>query len=103
MVTCLPAGREHQTVVSDYFVYVLQSEKDNNLYIGFTANLESRFKLHNEGKIFATKGRRPFKLVYKERHAVKGDAVKREKYLKSGCGREFLKERLKVGGCSSNG
>ena len=103
MVTCLPAGREHQIVGDKYFVYVLRSKKDNNLYIGFTDNIEARFKLHNKGRIFATKGRRPFELVYKELCASKEEAVKREKYLKSGCGREFIKEQLRHGGCSSNG
>ena len=78
-----------------YYIYVLQSEKDNNFYVGYTANLKERLKLHNDGKIKSTKGRRPFKLIYYEACLEQKDALKREKYLKSNYGKRYIKSRLK--------
>ena len=78
-----------------YYVYVLQSEKDNNFYVGYTANLKERLKLHNDGKIKSTKGRRPFKLIYYESCLNQQDALQRERYLKSNYGKRYIKNRLK--------
>jgi len=78
-----------------YIVYVLKSTKDKKLYIGCTNNLKNRFKLHELGKVPATKSRRPLKLIYIEGCLNENDAYKREKYFKMGYGRRFLKERLK--------
>ena len=77
-----------------YFTYVLQSEKDKQLYIGFTKNLKKRIAFHNEGKVRATAGRRPLTLIYYEACLNEFDAVKREKYLKTGYGRRYLNNRL---------
>lgn len=44
-----------------YYVYVLQSEKDRNLYVGFTNDIKTRLKLHNDGKVISTKNRLPMK------------------------------------------
>lgn len=77
-----------------YLVYALKSEKDSNLYIGITNNLEKRLKQHNDGNNFSTKYRKPFKLVYYEVKENRQDARKREKFLKSGCGREFIKQLI---------
>ena len=77
-----------------YFTYVLTSGKDNKLYIGYTSNLKSRLKKHDSGKVFATKDRLPLKLIYCELCLNKYDAIKREKYFKTGFGRRFLKNRL---------
>jgi len=74
-----------------YIVYVIKSEKDGRLYVGFTENLARRTKEHNAGKTKSTKGYRPWALVYKEEVTERSLARKREKYLKSGCGKEFLK------------
>lgn len=54
-----------------YYVYVLLSKKDKKRYIGYTANLKLRFKLHQSGKVESTKDRRPFELIKKTRHIVK--------------------------------
>ena len=78
-----------------YYVYVLLSEKDGKRYIGYTQNLNLRFSQHNKGLVRSTKGRRPFKLVYFEEFSNKSDALNREKFFKTGKGREFLKEKLK--------
>ena len=47
-------------------VYVLQSIKTKRWYTGFTNELRKRFKEHNDNKVFSTKGRGPFKLIYYE-------------------------------------
>lgn len=78
-----------------YYVYVLFSEKDGNLYTGYTSNLKERLKLHNEGKVLSTKKRIPLSLIYFEACLNQQDATRREKYLKSGNGKIYLKNRLR--------
>ena len=78
-----------------YYVYVLKSKKDLGLYIGYTRDLKRRFEEHNVGKSLSTKNRIPFKLIYYEAFSNSGDARNREKYLKSGYGRDQLKNILK--------
>ena len=77
-----------------YYIYVLQSIKDGKFYTGFTDNLERRIKEHNRGDEPSTKPRMPFELVYFEWCINKKDAIAREKYLKTGKGKRFLKYRL---------
>lgn len=67
---------------------------DGRLYKGHTSRLEERLKEHNSGKTSSTKGYRPWKLVYYEIFEIEKDAIAREKFLKSGIGREFLKKKL---------
>jgi putative endonuclease len=74
-----------------YKVYILRSKRDNKRYVGFTNNLEKRIAEHNSGKVIATKNRRPPELIYFEGYENKFEAAKREKFFKSGKGREFLK------------
>jgi putative endonuclease len=78
-----------------YYVYVLKSLKDKKLYIGHTNDLVRRFKEHNTGKVDCTKLRMPFSLIYYEACNILSDAVDREKSLKTGFGRSYLKRRLK--------
>jgi len=78
-----------------WYVYVLQSHKDNKRYIGFTADLRKRFREHNEGKSFATAPRRPLSLIYYEACLSQTDATRREKYLKTTGGRRFPAKRIK--------
>ena len=78
-----------------YIVYVLYSEKYDKLYIGYTSNLEARLKSHNElGKKGFTLRYRPWKLLYTENFDNKRDAMKREKQLKSGQGRAWIRRNL---------
>ena len=77
------------------YIYVLKSKKDFKRYIGLTNNLERRLLLHNGGKVKATKNRRPFELIYFEKFEDRTRAANREKFLKSGKGREFLKSILR--------
>ena len=77
------------------YTYVLKSQKDGKWYTGSTKNLRERFKEHNDGKAFSTKGRGPFELIYYEACLDDNDARRREKYLKTGMGKRYLKNRLK--------
>ncbi len=77
-----------------YYTYVLRSLNDNNLYIGWTVNLKGRLKKHNSGKVGATKYRQPLELIYFEGCTTKEKAVLREKSLKTGFGRRYLKNRI---------
>ena len=78
-----------------FYVYVLRSASDSGFYIGFSTNLRLRLKQHAEGKSLATAQRGPWKLVYYEAYLNQADALGREKYLKSGAGRKFLKAQLR--------
>ena len=78
-----------------HYVYVLRSVTDDGLYIGYSANLRRRFAQHKEGKAFATSYRGPWKLIYYESYLDKADALGRERYLKSGSGRRFLRAQLR--------
>ena len=65
-----------------FYVYILKSLKDKNLYIGSTNNLERRLKQHNNGEVFSTKSRVPFEIIYYEAYKAESDARKRERNLK---------------------
>ena len=77
-----------------YFVYVLESGKDGRLYYGYTMDLEQRLKDHNSGKTRSLIGRLPVKLIYLEECESKIDAKEKEKFFKSGAGREYIKEKI---------
>ena len=78
-----------------FYVYVLHSVRLNKIYIGFTSDLEARLKSHNE---LAAKGWtikfRPWILVHCENFTLKADAMKREKELKTGKGRLFIRKEI---------
>ena len=78
-----------------FYTYVLKSEKDTKLYIGWTENLRQRFTNHCNGLVVATRYRRPLSLIYYEACLRREDAIQREKKLKTGFGRAYLKRRLK--------
>ncbi|MDO8559052.1 MAG: GIY-YIG nuclease family protein [bacterium] len=80
-----------------YFVYVIKSEKDKKRYTGITDNLARRIKQHNSGSKAtpSTKNRGPFTMIYFEKAENSMMARRREKYLKSGIGRAFLKNTVK--------
>jgi len=65
-----------------FYVYILKSEKDKRLYIGYTSDLRKRVKEHNSGLNRSTKNRKPFNLVYYEAYHSIEDAKIREKRLK---------------------
>lgn len=73
-----------------FTVYVLYSQKHNQIYIGFTTDLGNRFLSHNE---LATKGHtikyRPWVIAHTEEYQTKPEAMKRETLLKTANGRAF--------------
>ena len=77
-----------------YYVYALKGLKDKKLYVGHTNDLIERLKEHNTGLVKSTKFRKPFKLIYYEASNLLEDAIKRERSLKTGFGRAYLKRRL---------
>lgn len=77
-----------------YYVYILKSRNDGKLYVGCTNDLRKRLALHNAGKVRATKFRRPFYLIYYETYLNKQDAFTKEKWLKTGWGRNYIKKIL---------
>ena len=77
-----------------WYVYILQSKYNNWLYIGITNDLKNRLKLHNKGKVYSTRLKKPFKIIYYEVHTNKYDAAKREKFLKTGWGKNWIRRSL---------
>jgi len=81
-----------------FFVYILESLKDGSFYVGSTGNLEQRILRHNQGRSKYTKSKRPWKLVYFEKHPNRSAAVKREKQIKARKRRDYIRSLI----CSSN-
>jgi len=78
-----------------YYVYVLMSLKDGQFYTGYTSDLRKRLAEHNNGESKSTMHRLPLTLIYFEGCLDKRDAMRREKYLKSGSGKIYLRNRLR--------
>jgi putative endonuclease len=81
--------------MKSYYVYVLRSKLDGKFYTGFTSDLEKRLEEHNSGKVYSTKTRIPFEIVYYEVCLCIDDATHREKYLKTTYGKRYIKNRIK--------
>jgi len=77
-----------------YYLYILFSKKDKTLYVGITQDLKRRVQKHFQGFVRSTKNRRPLVLIHYEAYLRKSDALRREKFLKGGKGREELKIQL---------
>lgn len=78
-----------------FYVYIITSLSRNYTYIGLTNNRERRFFEHNNGKNKTTAPYRPFKLIHSETFPNRISARQREKYFKSGIGREYIKNNFK--------
>ena len=78
-----------------YYVYILFSLRDKQLYTGYSPDLRARVKKHNDGYVRATKHRRHIKLIYYEAYEQRLDAKRREVYLKGGKGKNELKTQLR--------
>ncbi len=76
-------------------VYVLQSQKDGNLYIGCTSDIKNRLKEHENGLVQSTKSRRPLDLVFTENFEDKYTAFIAERNYKTAKGKKELKEKMK--------
>jgi len=78
-----------------FFVYAIKSQTRNYIYVGLSENIEVRIRQHNAGHERTTKPYRPFTLIHQESFSTRPLARKREKFLKSGAGKEFLKSLCK--------
>lgn len=76
-----------------YYVYVLRSINFDRQYIGFSSDIDTRLKQHNSGKTKSTKPFKPWRILFYEEFDSKEDALAREKYLKSGVGREYINRK----------
>ena len=81
-----------------FTTYVLKSLKNSRLYTGSTNDLKRRLIEHNKGQSKYTKLTKPFKLIYKEDFKTRSEEIKRELYLKTGKGRDYLKRVVSSAG-----
>ncbi len=78
----------------EFTVYVLYSDSADKLYIGFTSNLDERMKSHNELGSDWTKSYRPWRIIHTEKYLDKKEAMQREKSLKEGQGRKWIRDNF---------
>jgi len=79
-----------------FFVYSIRSLTKNYIYVGLTDNFDRRFKEHQSGKNKTTKPYKPYEVLLVEQYQTRQEARNREKFLKSGIGKEFLKSIFAV-------
>ena len=80
-----------------FYVYIIYSENVKQKYIGQTENLDRRMSEHNNGTLGRfTKNKGPWKLIHHEVFQTRSEAMAREKYLKSGVGRDWLKNNFNI-------
>ncbi|MCF7812156.1 GIY-YIG nuclease family protein [Candidatus Gracilibacteria bacterium] len=78
-----------------FWTYVLKSKQRDYIYVGLTNNLDRRISEHTTGKEKTTRAYAPFRLIHFESFQTRPEARKREKFLKSGCGKEWVKQKFK--------
>jgi putative endonuclease len=78
-----------------FYVYVLQSVSRGIFYTGHTHDLEKRIRGHNSSMNIYTKSRGPWKLIHFETYFSRSEAMRREKFLKTGKGRDEIKHLIK--------
>jgi putative endonuclease len=79
-----------------FFAYVLGSQSSGRLYTGWTSDVTQRLGQHNQGTTKSTKNRGPWHLIHQEQYQTRAEAGRRERFLKSGQGRQQLKEILEM-------
>jgi len=85
-----------------HYTYVLLSEQERRFYTGYTADLRRRLGEHQQGRVRWTASRQPVRLVYYEACLSQEDALRRERFLKSGKGKRYLRNRLEAHLSSAN-
>ncbi len=81
--------------MEEYWVYILYSPQFKKSYIGQTNNLDARIERHNAGQVTSTKRYKPWVIIHTEKFSTRSEAMKKETFLKSGMGREFIKTIIK--------
>ena len=79
----------------EYYSYVLYSASKNIYYKGSTSDISKRVIEHNLGKVNFTSKYLPWELILFERHETRSLALKREKWYKTGVGREWIELQVK--------
>lgn len=80
-----------------FYVYIIYSQSHRVKYIGQTENLLNRLNEHNNGLLSKyTKNKGPWELIHKEEFKTRKEAMSREKYLKTGVGRDWIKKHFNV-------
>lgn len=77
-----------------YYVYILQSERDKEFYVGRTSDLKRRYSEHQAGRVESTRHRLPMKLLCYEAYSTKEESARREEYLKTSDGRKDIRKRI---------
>ena len=81
-----------------FWVYILQNETTGKLYKGHTSDLEQRIVRHNThepgSKRYTYKQKGSWRLIHSEEYPTRSEAMRREKFLKSGRGREWIKSNI---------
>jgi putative endonuclease len=90
----LRQGYDWQARFTMWYVYILKSANDNNLYVGSMNDIDRRLTEHNSGKVDSTKNRMPLRLKAYFAVRDKPRAIALEQYLKAGSGRAFLQKRI---------
>jgi putative endonuclease len=75
-----------------YFAYAISSVDRDYIYAGISDNVERRVDQHNNGYEKTTRPYRPFRLIYTEKFNTRIDSRKKEKFLKSGLGKQYLRK-----------
>jgi len=76
-----------------YFVYILKN-KEGKFYIGQAANLEERIKRHNQNRVFSTKNKGPWRIIWKKEFESRSEAIRYENYLKSLKNKKYIEENF---------
>lgn len=88
-------GSRNSMAIMFWYVYILRSLSNKELYIGFTSDINKRLKEHNRGLVFSTKPYLPWRIIHFEAYRDENDAKRREEYLKTSQGSRLLKRMLK--------
>ena len=75
-------------------VYIIRSCKDGSLYTGYSSDVKKRFAEHNKGRVSSTCDKRPLEMLFCELYKNKADALERERFFKTGWGRNYIKKIL---------
>ena len=84
------------SLIMDYVVYILYSQRCAKTYTGFTSSLIQRFHSHNNSEKGFTTRCRPWTVVHVEFYMTKREAMDRERFLKTGAGREWMRKNLTI-------
>lgn len=76
-----------------YFVYIIESEKNGDIYVGSTSDIAKRIARHNAGGVKSTKAYRPWRLLESTEYPSRSEAVRMELHLKTGQQKEILKRK----------